>query len=216
MEAMELGRIPDEAFAFSDLKEDFVYAKIPREKRQYYIAAGLAAGRQAARTYRGKDLAALLCSDGVQIRRFSEPSPSGLHSQICYDGATKQVDLFCATAKQLSAAMNKTPCPVSPQELERLFLAHEFYHWLEYSSGVGTELRCEPIRTKLFGLLPRQVRIRRTGEIAAFVFSKEFCGLPVHPKAIDCVFVDGRAGKSFEETCARLAELEAEYRAECL
>lgn len=216
MEVMELGRISDEVFAFSDLKEDFAYARIPREKRQYYITAGLAAGRRAARIYRGRDLGALLCSDGVEIRRFSDPSPSGLHSQICYDGAAKQVDLFRDTARQLSAAMDKTPCPVSPQELERLFLAHEFYHWLEYSSGAGTELQCEPICTKMFGLFPRQVRIRRTGEIAAFAFSKEFCGLPVHPKAIDYVFAYGREGKSFEEICARLAGLEAEYQAECL
>lgn len=214
--ALELDRLSDEALAYSDLKEDFVYRRIPREKRRYYIHAGLAAGRQAAAAYRDRDLEALLRADGVTIRRFSEPSAAGLHAQICCDGPTKQVDIFLDTAKEISAAMQGTPHPVSEEELERLFLAHEFYHWLEYARGTDTAARCEPVRAKLLGLFPQQLRVRRTGEIAAFAFAKEACGLAVHPKALDYVLAYRRQGKSPAEIDALLAELEAEYRAECL
>ena len=172
--------------------------KDPARKRQYYIAAGLAAGRRAARIYRGRDLGALLCSDGVEIRRFSDPSPSGLHSQICCDGAAKQVDLFRDTAGQLSAAMDKTPCPVSPQELERLFLAHEFYHWLEYSSGAGTELQCEPICTKLFGLFSASGAHPPHGRDRGLCVLEGVLRPAGAPKGDRLRFAYGREGKSKE------------------
>jgi hypothetical protein len=185
MDGFDRLALPDEVYAFSDLREDFAYQKIPPERRGYYISRALQLGRQAAADYQGKDLCALLRADGVTLRRVTEPSPIGLHAQIWYDGPHRQVDLFTDTAQKLSRALADTPLPLTPQQAEELFLAHEFYHWLEYAAGVPTDARCDPVETRVLGLFRREIRVRRTGEIAAFAFAGAWCQLPLHPKALD-------------------------------
>ena len=216
MAAWNLPALSDGACAFSDLKEDFVYARIPRGRRGYYIQRGLELGREAARQYAGQDMRALLARDGVEIRRVEGPSPIGLHAQICYDGKNRQVDLFPATARELSQAAAGAGLELAPEELETVFLAHEFYHWLEYSAGVLASAKCDPVEWKVLGLLPRRAQVRRVDEIAAFAFAKQFCRLPVHPKAMDYLLLYQKRGETPAQIGDRLQALEEEYRRECL
>lgn len=210
---LELERIPDEVFAFDELREDPVYGAIPRAQRAGYIRLGLEAGRTAAAEYAGRDLAALLQKDGVEIRRVDTPSPSCLHAQICYDTGCRQVDLFTDTARRLSRAAEAAGCTASPEQIERLFLAHEFYHWLEYAGRIRPVEESLPLQTRLLGLIPHVRLVRRTGEIAAFAFAKEFCGLPVHPKGLDYLLLGEIQG---EDPALRLAQLQQEYQEACL
>lgn len=209
----ELERIPDEVFAFDDLREDPVYKAIPRSERMAYIRLGLETGRAAAEEYAGRDLAALLRADGVTIHRVEEPSPSCLHAQITYDGGCRQVDLFADTARRLSRVLEAAGFPVSPEQIEQLFLAHEFYHWLEYAGRIRPVEESRPLHTCLLGLIPCTRLVRRTGEIAAFAFAKQVCGLPVHPKAMDYLLLGEMQG---EDPAIRLAQLEQAYREACL
>lgn len=211
-----LGAAGDEAFAFSDLKEDLVYGRIPRERRRYYIDFGLRMGREAARCCRGAGLEEILGRDGVSVVRVEAPSPSGLHAQICYDGKNRRVDLFCDTARTLSRALEGSGAEQTPRQLEQLFLAHEFYHWLEYSSATPTSSLCDRVEWRVLGLFPRSVSVRRTEEIAAFAFAKELCGLSVHPKAMDYVLLYRQKGETMEQIAGRLGKMEEEYRRECL
>lgn len=211
-----LGAASDEAFAFSDLKEDFVYGRIPRERRGYYIDFGLRMGREAARCCQGAGLEEILGRDGVSVVRVEAPSPSGLHAQICYDGKTRRVDLFCDTARTLSRALEGSGAEQTPRQLEQLFLAHEFYHWLEYSSGQLASEQCERVEWPVLRLFRRRAWVRRVDEIAAFAFAKEVCGLPVHPKALDYLFLYRQQGKQSGQIAPLLAALEEEYRRECL
>jgi hypothetical protein len=206
--------LPDEVFAFSDLKEDFVYKKIPPDRRGYYIAAALQLGRQAAEDYRGQDLKALLQADGVTLRRVEDPSPTGLHAQIWYDGPHRQVDVFAHTAKKLSEALEGTSLPLTADQVEELFLAHEFYHWIEYSTGVPTESRCDPVEHKALGLFRQTSQVRRTGEIAAFAFAKAWCGLPLHPKALDYwLLYEDQEGDQLEKA---MEGLKQNYQRSCV
>ena len=129
----------DEACAFTDLREDFVYARIPRGRRGYYLERGLALGRGAAAEYMQRDLRAILQQDGVVLNRITQPSPWGMHAQICYDKKTRQVDIFADTARAMAEALDGTGLELGAEQLVELFLAHEFYHWLEYSSGLLPE-----------------------------------------------------------------------------
>lgn len=216
MGGWELPVLSDGACAFSDLREDFVYARIPRDRRAYYIRRGLELGREAAARRQGQDLEELLRRDGVAVNRVAEPSPWGLHAQICYDKAVRQIDLFSATALELSQALEGTGLEQTPGELERLFLAHEFYHWLEYSGGTPASGKCEAVEWRVLGLFPRRAQVRRVDEIAAFAFAKQLCGLAVHPKAMDYILLYRKQGAGREEVARRLAALEDDYRRECL
>ena len=208
--------LSDEACAFSDLKEDFVYARIPRARRGDYVQRGLSLGREAAARYAVEDMDKLLRRDGVVLNRVEEPSPWGLHAQICYEKAARQIDIFAATARELSEALAGTGLEQPPEALERLFLAHEFYHWLEYSAGVLASAKCEPVEWKVLGPLRRRSQVRRVDEIAAFAFAKQLCAMPVHPKAMDYILLYRKKGEGLEQIAQRLRDMEAEYRRECL
>lgn len=216
MGGWEMPALSDGACAFSDLREDFVYARIPRARRAYYIERGLALGREGVARYLGQDLESLLRADGVVINRVEEPSPWGLHAQICWDKATRQIDIFADTARALSQALEGAGLEQGPEALERLFLAHEFYHWLEYSGGVPASEKCAAVEWRVLGLFPRRAQVRRVDEIAAFAFAKELCGLPVHPKAMDYILLYRRQGEGLGQITQRLRALEADYRRECL
>ena len=183
--------IDDAVFAYSDLKEDFVYRRIPRERRLYYIEYGIKAGREAAAGYRGADLSGILRADGVTVRYFTGDVAAGLHSQIYYDDRTKQIDIFLKTAEQISSAMKETPYPVTAEETGALFLAHEFYHFIEYSQGRYTDELCEPVHSKFLGIWNQTLKVRRTSEIAAFIFAKDFCRSAIHPKVLDFALAAG-------------------------
>ena len=57
--------------------------------------------------------------------------------------------------------------------------------------------------------------IRRTSEIAAFAFSKAYCAWPVHPKAMDYVLANRRAGGSPDDLSDWFDRLQADYRTAC-
>lgn len=216
MPAFTFPELADEVYAYCDLCEDFVYRQIPPDRRSYYIRAGIEMGRQAAQEYAGQDLVALMENDGVQILRLLTESETGIRSQICYDGKHRQLDLFAGTAAKISKALADTDCPLTAGQVEQMFLAHEFYHWLGYSSHLTSDLRCEAVRKKLLGLIPRNIRIRSTEEIAAFTFTKEWCNLSVHPKAIDYLLLFQGYGYSIRKIYECFQDLSEQYRANCL
>ena len=212
---MELAQIPDEVFAYCDLKEDLSFACIPPQARKSYIETALQAGRQAAEKYAGQSLLSVLQHNGVTVRRFEDAPGGDLHAQICYDDKMRQIDLFLPMTRKLSEAMAKTPYPVTAEQVEEMFLAHEFYHYLEYAQGQGTEALCPPVKKKMLGLFSVQSRVIRMREIAAFVFSKQICRAAVHPKAMDYALLCDRRGQPYSELCAWVGRLQAEYEAAC-
>lgn len=212
---LHLEQIADEVFAFADLKEDFSYAYIPPAARKAYLTRALGAGRQAAAQWAGRDLTAALTAAGAVIRRHSEAPAGDLHAQITWDGGTRLLELYPATARAVSEAMAETPWPLTPEQAEQLFLAHEFYHYLEYSSGHLTDEQCPPVQKRILGLFPVSAQIRRTSEIAAFAFSKAYCAWPVHPKAMDYVLANRRAGGSPDDLSDWFDRLQADYRTAC-
>ncbi|MDD4849108.1 MAG: hypothetical protein PHO10_00245 [Gemmiger sp.] len=212
---MEITQIPQEVLSFAELKEDPSYPRIPPEQRALYLTTAQRAGQRAAQTYAGQDLEAILTRGGVAVRRFSDSAGGDLHSQILYDGTHRQVDLFLPMAEKLSAAMAKTPCPIPPKKVEAMFLAHEFYHYLEYASGHRTEEQCPPVQKRFLGIFSVQNRVCRMSEIAAFAFSKAFCHAEVAPKAMDYMLICCRENRSYADFCVWMDRLQAECKAAC-
>lgn len=208
-----LDRIQDEVFALDELREDVVYKHIPPTEHMKYIQAGLCAGRQAAERYAGKDLIALLQHDGVQIQRISTPSPTLMHAQIIYDKKLRRVDIFMDTAHRISCAATRAGYVMKVEQIERIFLAHEFYHWLEYSGKLCPVEETQLVEVSTFGgIFCRQAKVHRTGEIAAFIFAKEFCGMTIHPKALDYLLLCETIGEPVEN---RFRVLEENYKQAC-
>lgn len=210
-----ISEVTDQALAFGDLRADMSYKYIPCEKRSYYINMGMQIGNNAAQQYANADLQAILKGDGVVINRQPKPSPIGLHSQILYDDKTKQIDLFSNTAFKIEAAMKKTPWHITAQQAMQMFIAHEFYHWLEYSSGMFAHRQCECVETTVPRVFRKKMFIRSVDEIAAFTFTNRLCKPPVHPKLIDYILAYDLAEGSLQQGLKAINQLQADYMKAC-
>lgn len=198
MEKDFLYKITDEVWALIDLKADPLYEKIPKVQRKYFINTALSIAVAEAQKYKNQNLIHLMELNGTTINHHSEIPRSGLHSQIYYCGDKKEIDIYDGMINKLFKIMQSTDYPLSESKIAEVFVAHEFYHWLEYSSGISTEQKCNPIQVKTFGLIKRDLHIRMTSEIAAFEFSKIWCDLPVHPKLMDYILFAQESNQSHE------------------
>lgn len=216
MDYTEFPQISTETFAYWELKEDPSYPHISKKDRLRLILAGIEAGERMAEQYCAEDLEQLMKKDGVVIHRFTEPSPVGMHAQIQYGDGVKSVDLFSATARQLEGVMHNSPYPYSAKQFERMFLSHEFYHWLEYSGRTPLRAGIKPLRHKLFGLIPHSFTPCCLSEIAAHAFTNRFCQLPFDSRLPDYLVMYEKMGKCPSDSYNELRKMQAQYQSECL
>jgi hypothetical protein len=79
-----------------------------------------------------------------------------------------------------------------------LHLAHEYFHYLEFTSGQSVSERLESVETfRLFGL-SRKAKINKCSEVAAHAFAKTSLGLPWLPNGYDYIYLV-ETGKMKEE-----------------
>ncbi|MDF2595105.1 MAG: hypothetical protein K0R69_1446 [Clostridia bacterium] len=187
---MIITEISDEIMAFLELKEDSQFSNIAPKDYVFYLSKSMAFGKIESQRYRRQDLEAILKSEGVQILHHQnvntmETPFSMIQSQIYFTKEEKKIEIFVGVIEEKRRAMEKFGLRISAEEMRRLHLAHEFYHFLEFSRDQRTGERLPPISKKLLGIIPVQSYVTRTNEIAAHQFAKEVCNFPIHPKIMD-------------------------------
>lgn len=187
---MIITEISDEIMAFLELKEDNQFSNIAPKDYAFYLSKSMAFGKIEGERYRKQDLEAILKSEGVQILHHQslkamETPFSMIQSQIYFTKEEKKIEIFVGVIEEKRRAMEQFGLRISAQEMRRLHLAHEFYHFLEFSRDRPTGERLPPISKKLLGIIPVQCYITRANEIAAHQFAKEVCNFPIHPKIMD-------------------------------
>ncbi len=199
--------LTDTVLAALELEQDLLYGKIPEEKRGEYIEASLRIGREKASRYAGKDLVSLYQEQGIAIVYHKETkSTMGvmLRGQAVMSAREKRVELYRSSIESLAANSSLGEKEgLSYEQALRIHLAHEFFHYLEFSEGKTVAEELPPVLlSRLFGR-KRFGHISRCSEIAAHAFAKAFLDLPCLPNAYDYFYLI-RTGKMKEEEFDRL------------
>jgi hypothetical protein len=168
-----------------DLLQDPLFAKLDPAEYPRCIAKGISAGTAAA-AHCGCDPEVAFVSAGFEIRRLEDPlrpeQRSRIQAQIFYETDKPHVDLHMAELSHKQSILAADGLTASLEWMVQLHLAHEYYHFLEFSQShfVGDGL----VPARLHGLV-RPRRLRAASEIAAHSFSDVLMDSPLRPELMD-------------------------------
>lgn len=99
--------------------------------------------------------------------------------------------------KQCNSVKRVEP-EINLEWLKNLHIAHEFYHFLEFSQDQRTGELLKPVERK--GMFRTQkVCLQSVSEIAAHSFAKEYMGADINPKYFDCLYISIENKSYFEK-----------------
>lgn len=183
--------LTDNTLYLLELKQDILFHKIPKGKIQYYIEGARSMGRECSREYKGKNIRSILEKEGISVivEKNSKGKSFGLRGEIVFSKKEKKIVIYEDSMEQLHASLKKYYKNIGLKKAYDIHLAHEFYHYLEYKNGKGTNELLDKIESIKLGPYTRKASILKTREIAAHSFCKEFLGLPFNPLIIDYIYL---------------------------
>ncbi len=191
--------LSDGALGLLELKRDMIFHTIPKDKYAYYVTNALRMGEELAEDYIGEDIEKLIKQAGIDI--VTVPT-SGSYYKVRFRARfyKKKDDLkillyqdtmneFVENCKGLQKE------DVLTREIVRkIYLAHEFFHYIEDLKGKETSEHLDKVNTTKFMFRKIWHFVGSTNEIAAYAFSKKVLGLNNLPNIYDYVYLQ-RQGK---------------------
>ena len=206
--------LTDEILSLLELKEDSLFHKIPKNRIKYYIEESINIGKKAALQYKNEDIESLLGKNGVELI-IKEKSPTknlDIRGEIIFDKKEKKIIIYKDSIDQIIETLKESSFNVTKGQIYKIHLAHEFYHFLEYSNNKNTNDQLNKIEVNILGnVIKRRATILKTREIAAHAFCKELVNLKFHPKILDYVYLVESEKINLIEFKSYITELELMY-----
>ncbi|MGV2881713.1 hypothetical protein JI735_00300 [Paenibacillus sonchi] len=186
-------RLGDKVLAYSELKNDLLFHKIPKDKMIYYIEQPLAIGTAKAGEYKAKfgtDIQAICRNRGIKVvmnERSGKLGQIRFRAQIELSAEERVITLYKSSMEELQqcAGVLLPGRAFSLEEIMDIHLAHELFHDLEFSEIGYTNERLDYISSLSLGPFRIRASVTKTSEIAAHAFSRHLLGLPYLPNLLD-------------------------------
>ncbi|GIO36594.1 hypothetical protein J41TS12_14550 [Paenibacillus antibioticophila] len=203
--------LPDEqVMAYAELTQDLLFHKIPPSRAAFYVQRSLERGAELAAAARkeGKDIRELCRAAGISVTIADGESTFGkvrFRAEIEFSDKERAITVYRSSLRELEQACQRylPEAALSFNDMVNIHLAHEYYHYLEYSGHGFTNELLPPVTTLSFGPLRRSATIVRCSEIAAHAFSKGFTGVDWLPNLFDYFYMR-ESGQLTEDEYAAL------------
>ncbi len=182
----------DRVLALCELKNDLLFHKIPKGELSAYVDGSLAAGREAAAHFSGRDIEALYREYGIGVRYADSGKRSYgviLRGQVTMGARECGVEVYRESIEELSRSSAWEGRCLTYDEALRVHLAHEFFHFWEYKNGTSVSRQMGRVVTFSLLGLRRTAKVNRCEEVAAHAFAKELLGLPCLPNLYDYLYL---------------------------
>ena len=203
--------ISDELMGYSELKQDIIFKYISKADQKSYIQNSIDIGKSTVLRYNEKRLYQILEEHGVMVVMHDDCESEYIHSQIYYDDKIKKIDIYLKSLRKIQEAMKWIQYDISMKELVEVHLAHEFYHFHEFSNNCRTEEMLKPVKYRILGVMNRISNVHRTSEIAAHIFAKYSCDFKIHPKVMDYVLMEYQEKGSQRAILDRMNLMQREF-----
>lgn len=185
--------VNDELLAYSTLTNDLLFHKIPKEDYLYYINESLKIGKEKAKLYKQFSVEELCKKNEIDI---SYNKQSGkfygvqFRAQIELKNDCKKIILYPdSLTEMLNASQKYVEEEITYEDIVRIHLAHELFHFYEYSDKQPTNEKLKPIVRLQLGPLKLHSSVMSTSEIAAHAFAKELLNLNYLPNVYDYILL---------------------------
>lgn len=204
------GQISDEIMAYCDLKEDPMFSKIAN--KDIYIRGSVAIANKVASLYENKDLVGILRQHHVQINYHEDSKAndmlfSQIQSQIYYEKNRKIIDIFLPCIIEKIDALQAYGYEISLEELLKLHIAHEFYHFYEYEYNSRTYELLPKVDYRMLHVIHRKASVHRSSEIAAHRFAQVITKAQLHPKLMDYLYLIKKETYQENEVCEIISNI---------
>ncbi len=193
--------------AYLELRQDFLFDKIPNDKIGYYLDKSLTIGQEKARSVFSRDIKALLKEAHITIENnegSGEFFKVKLRAQFEFDPkGNNKIILYHESIKSFAK-----DCGLDFQTAIDLHLVHEYFHYLESIETKRVPESLDPVVNFKIFKFKRYAYINRCSEIAAHAFVKEFLNLDTLPNHYDFEYLI----KNKKMTPSDLKSLEADYQ----
>ena len=174
----------------------------PQKNIKYYLEESIRLEKEAGRKFKNKDLIEIMKKDQVEVRyRTEERNLNPLYqmkSQICFEKKNRYLDLYMNEIKKQCNSVKRVEPEINLEWLKNLHIAHEFYHFLEFSQDQRTGELLKPVERK--GMFRTQkVCLQSVSEIAAPFICKGIHGHNMNPKYFDCLYISIENKSYFEK-----------------
>ena len=205
--------LKDETLSLLELMDDSLFHKIPKAKIKYYINEAIKIGKNVAKEYNCKDIESLLKEHGVEVlvKESCGTKNLDIRGEIIFDKEEKYIIIYKNSINQIMETLKRHGLSITKKQVYNIHLAHEFYHFLEYSNNETTNYKLDKIEIILGGFIKRKATILKTREIAAHAFCKEILDLKFHPKLLDYIYLIENQQINILEFKKYIKELEENY-----
>lgn len=176
-----------------EIQKSPIYERMSKEQISYFINESLRIGKEEAQKYLliHKNIYQLLDEHKIcyevkktkkQYENFVLRGDINFKKESCnitiYDESIHSI--YLDHRHRLPKSLE-----LSEKQALELHLAHEFFHFLEFKSGVTVSERLGKIKLPVLLNFARKVDVIECSEIAAHSFAKQFCRLKVLPNYYD-------------------------------
>lgn len=185
MELDELNRM----LAWLDLRNDAVFNKIPPVKYRYYLENALAAGVTAAQEFAGQSIRDLYLQHSIDIQY---DKGDGLFFTVQFRAQFEfsvKKNIRRVTLYQPSLESLQRSCGLPLDKIIDIHLAHEFFHFLEYSRQKPVGETLDKVCNVAIGPLRCYSTVAATSEIAAHRFCQLLNNLDYYPSYYDFLWL---------------------------
>ncbi|WP_238322297.1 hypothetical protein [Vibrio mexicanus] len=186
----------DIEYAQMQLELDKYFRMIPQDDQQDIIRRALELGERTAQEYRSEDLKQAFIDAGYRIeytKNVDHVVKQGLlmRAEIIEDNLGKRVLIYKDSIELALADLAKQGLNSNAEQIENLYLAHEFFHLLEMDEHITDDvLHIKVERLKLLGKT-FYGRLSSPSEIASNRFAQCVCQCDFNPLLIDDLFIGG-------------------------
>ncbi|MBP1040284.1 hypothetical protein I6N95_04580 [Vagococcus sp. BWB3-3] len=181
-----------------ELQKSPVYLKMNKAEKIFYIEESLKIGKIEGQKYlnQNKDIYQLLSENQIIYEKKDSKQPNDdfiLRGEIHFRKKGCKITVYDESIQSIyvhhQQVLPKHLVLSNSQALE-IHLAHEFFHFLEFSSGATVSEKLGKMRIPLFFNFYREVDVTACSEIAAHAFAKQFCQLEVLPNYYDLHYLN--------------------------
>lgn len=179
----------NQALAWLDLRNDLVFNKIPAQKYRYYLENALKAGEAAAAQFAGRSIRELYQQHNIEIR---QENGDGLFFTVQFRAQfefSEKKNIRRVTLYQPSLESLQVSCGLPLDTIIDIHLAHEFFHFLEYSRKRPVSETLDKICNVSIGPFRTYSTVASTSEIAAHRFCQLLNGLEYYPTYYDFLWL---------------------------
>lgn len=184
--------------SLTELSEDAVFHKLPKDKIKEYIDGAAAIAKRKAEVFKRGNIKSLIefCEyKGVTVNIIDanyEVMKIKYRADIYYD--KKQINIIKPSILEMYNSLGKFKTfgedfGLTTEKIIDIHIAHELYHLIEHMEKEETGSLLPKVTTFKIGRYERKAEVIKTSEVAAHIFCMEVLNLPYHPRLLDFLYL---------------------------